>query len=76
MDIRNDNECDGKNALDSAIENYNLRMIKIILKHKDFIYFDASKYITLALTYDCNLDDLIETLFDKGGKSKQTILTV
>ena len=44
-----------------------LAAIRIIINHKDYVNFDANKYITDALN-EHYPHDIIELLFDKGGK--------
>ena len=58
----------GNHALYECFDNGNQElMIITLLKHKDFDYFNASNYITIALCKNYS-EEVIELLFDKGGK--------
>jgi hypothetical protein len=56
-------------TLGFAEKHRNLEMIRCLLKHPNFVNFDADGYITKALTESWP-EDLIELLFDKGGRFK------
>jgi hypothetical protein len=58
-----------KNALDSATENNNLEMITALLEHPNFTNFNPDAYVTTAMLKKWP-DNIIELLFDKGGRFK------